>query len=176
MREVLVRGWITTVSLVDMKALALKFGVFTCGFSPGLRTGSVKWIKFWLFTFSKSYKSNGNQYKELSISNKKCGKHNLEYLLFLEIWKNDKSCGNQYLENIRLTELGTLNKERGKHNFEYLRYHEIWKNDKSWGNQSLYFFVWQSWVYQTKCVEYITCNICVTLKSEKMSSFVETNT
>ena len=35
-----------------------KRNIFTCGFSPGLRTGSVQWIKFWLFTFSKNYKSS----------------------------------------------------------------------------------------------------------------------
>ena len=39
------------------------------------------------------------------------------------------------------------------------------------------FYVWQSWVYQTKSVENITWNICNSLKSEKMTSLVEeTNT
>ena len=37
-------------------------------------------------------------------------------------------------------------------------------------------FVWRSWVYQkTKSVENITWNICNSLKSEKITSLVETN-
>ena len=49
--------------------------------------------------------------------------------------KNDKSCGNQYLENICRTELGISNKKCGKQNLKYLQFLEIWKNDKSCGNQ-----------------------------------------
>ena len=37
-------------------------------------------------------------------------------------------------------------------------------------------FARQSWVYQTKSVENIAWNICNSLKSKKMASFVETNT
>ena len=46
---------------------------------------------------------------------------------------------------------------------------------------TIYFFkkiqvLWQSWVYQTKSVENKTWNICNSLKSENMTSLVETNT
>ena len=70
---------------------------------------------------------------KLGISNKKSGKHNLEYFQILE---NDKSDGNQYLKNICLTELGISNKKCGKHNLKYLQFTEIWKNDRSGGNQT----------------------------------------
>ena len=44
---------------------------------------------------------------------------------FLEIGKNDKSSGNQYLENFGLTELGISYKKCGKHNLENLQFLEI---------------------------------------------------
>ena len=55
----------------------------------------------------------------------KVWKKNLKYLPFLGIRKNDKSRGNQYLENFRLTELGISNTKCGKHSLEYLQFLEI---------------------------------------------------
>ena len=39
--------------------------------------------------------------------------------------KNDKSCGNQFLEHIRQTEQGIWNEKCGKHKLEYLQFFNI---------------------------------------------------
>ena len=127
----LIRYWGICWCRLQEKKSTNYISFFTCGLSPGLRTGSVQWIKFWLFTFSKNYKSSDRAW----YIQQKGGKHNLKYLQFLEIWKNDKPGGNQYLENFHLAELGMSNKR----------------------------------------VENISWNICNSLKSEKMTSLVETN-
>ena len=84
--------------------------------------------------YFQSMKSENIRLTELVYQAKSV--ENMDYLQFLQIWRNDKSCGNQYLQNICLTELGI----------------------------------------PTKSVENITWNICNSLKSEKMTSLVETNT
>ena len=97
------------------------FIFFTCGFSPGLRTGSVQWVKFWLFTFSKNYKSSdrGWVYQTKSVENKTWNISNsLKY---------DKSCGNQSLDFFLLTNMGISNKKCGKQNLKYLQFLEIRK-------------------------------------------------
>ena len=67
-------------------------------------------------------------------------KHNLEYWQFLEIWKNDKSCGNQNLENFRLTELGISNKSVENITWNICNSLKSEKNDMSCGNQYLEIF------------------------------------
>ena len=130
--------WTISVGILQRHFFSPFRIIFTCGFSPGLRTGSEQWIKFWLFTFPKNLQV---LWQRLGIGNKKCGKHNLKYLQFLEIWKNNKSCENQFLEKFCLTEAGyILNKKCGKQKLKYLQFLEIWKNDKSCGNQYLEFF------------------------------------
>ena len=76
---------------------------FTCGCSPGLRTGSLQWINFWLFTFSKNYKSSD-----------RAG------YIKQKVWKNDKSCGNQYLENFLLDSDGYIKQKVWKTQLEIL--------------------------------------------------------
>ena len=94
---------------------------------------------------------------------------------FLELWKNDKSFGNQYLEMFFLTELEVSNKKCGKHNLKCLRFLKIWKNDKSWGNQYLEMFYLTELGIPNKKYGKLG-KFAYSLKSEKMTNHVETNT
>ena len=106
--------------------------LFTCGLSPGLRTGSEQWNKILTIYFFKKLKVLWQNwvYQTKSVENiawNICNSMKSE--------KNDKSCGNQYLEKFCQTGMGISIKMCGKHNLEYLQFLEIWKYDKSCGNQ-----------------------------------------
>ena len=124
------------------------------------------------------YMSCENQYlyffrlTELGILNKKCGNITVNISNSLNSEKNDESCGNQYLEFFYLTELDVSNKKCGKHSLKCLQFLEIWKNDKSCGNQ--YFeniCLTELGIPKKKCGK-----LAYSLKSEKITSLVETNT
>ena len=101
------------------------FDIFTCGFSPGIRTGSVQWIKFWLFTFSKNYKSSdrAGYFKQR------------EWKTQLEIFAIP---GN--LEKCQVLCKPILRKFLSGRN-GYIK-QKVWKTqlDKSWGNKYLEIF------------------------------------